>query len=89
MTTLKKPVESKQLKENFVLTFGKSSFDLQVPKLDPSMARRLKKSKIRGCQQSGGEGEVSVRGLKQDFGHRQTASVRVGKFSGSSRGRPP
>jgi hypothetical protein len=46
MTTLKKPVESKQLKENFVLTFGKSSFDLQVPKLDPSMARRLKKVRL-------------------------------------------
>ena len=27
-------------------SFGKSSFDLQVPKLDPSMARRLKE--VRG-----------------------------------------
>lgn len=46
MTTLQKPTESKQLRENFVPTFGKSSFDLQVPKLNPSMAQRLKE--VRG-----------------------------------------
>jgi hypothetical protein len=45
MTSLQKPAESKQLRENFVPSFGKSFFDLQVPKLDPSMARRLKEVK--------------------------------------------
>jgi hypothetical protein len=45
MTSLQKQAESKQLRENFVPSFSKSSFDLQVPKLDPSMARRLKEVK--------------------------------------------
>ena len=45
MTALQKPSESKQLRENFSPTFEKSSFELQVPKLDPSMARRLREVK--------------------------------------------
>ncbi|KAK4021400.1 hypothetical protein OUZ56_003317 [Daphnia magna] len=42
MTSAQKPMEAKQLRENFHPSFEKSSFDLKVPVLDPSMARRLK-----------------------------------------------
>jgi hypothetical protein len=45
MTALQKPSESKQLRESFTPTFEKSSFDLQVPKLDPSMACKLREVK--------------------------------------------
>jgi hypothetical protein len=62
MTTLQKPTESKQLRENFVPTFGKSSFDLQVPKLDPSMARRLKE--VRGGDAS--KAEAKEKSLSAD-----------------------
>jgi hypothetical protein len=45
MTSLQKPTESMQLRENFFPSFDKSCFDLQVPKLDPSMVGRLKEVK--------------------------------------------
>lgn len=62
MTTPQKPEESKQLRENFIPTFEKSSFDLQVPKLDPSMARRLKEVREREASKS----EVKKKSLSAD-----------------------
>ena len=52
MTLPQKPSESKQLRESFVPAFEKSSFDLQVPKLDPSMARRLKEVRGEGASKA-------------------------------------
>ena len=60
-----KPVESKQLRENFVPSFGKSSFDLQVPKLDPSMARRLKE--VKGGEASKAEAKEKALVLASQF----------------------
>lgn len=62
MTTPQKPEESKQLRENFIPTFEKSSFDLQVPKLDPSMARRLKEVREREASKA----EVKKKSLSAD-----------------------
>lgn len=61
MTSPQKPTKSKQLRENFVPAFEKSSFDLQVPKLDPSYSCKQSRSKDRG------PGSIAV----QDFGHRE------------------
>ncbi len=53
MTSAQKPTEAKQLRENFHPSFEKGSFDLKVPVLDPSMARRLKE--VRGGEASKAE----------------------------------
>lgn len=63
MTAAQKPAEAKQLRANFVPSFGKSSFDLQVPKLDPSMARRLKE--VRGGEASKAEGKEKALAASQ------------------------
>ncbi|KZS10480.1 Uncharacterized protein APZ42_025044 [Daphnia magna] len=53
MTSAQKPMEAKQLRENFHPSFEKGSFDLKVPVLDPYMARRLKE--VRGGEASKAE----------------------------------
>ena len=53
ITTTQKPTETKHLRENFHPSFEKSTFDLKVPTLDPSMARRLKE--VRGGEASKAE----------------------------------
>ncbi|KAI9565167.1 hypothetical protein GHT06_008943 [Daphnia sinensis] len=63
MTSTQKPAEAKQLRENFVPSFGKSSFDLQVPKLAPSMARRLKE--VRGGEASKAEAKEKALAASQ------------------------
>lgn len=75
--------------QNSIPSFEKSSFDLQVPRLDPSMARRPKEVRGGEARKSGGEREVPGHGSIQEFGHRQAAPVRVGKCRYSSRSRPP
>ncbi|EFX61988.1 hypothetical protein DAPPUDRAFT_120679 [Daphnia pulex] len=63
MTAAQKPAEAKQLRESFVPSFGKNSFDLQVPKLDPSMARRLKE--VRGGEASKAEAKEKALAASQ------------------------
>ena len=63
MTSAQKPADAKQLRENFVPSFGKSSFDLQIPKLDPSMARRLKE--MRGGEASKAEAKEKALAASQ------------------------
>jgi hypothetical protein len=63
MTAAQKPAEAKQLRENFVPSFGKNSFDVQVPKLDPSMARRLKE--MRGGEASKAEAKEKTLAASQ------------------------
>jgi hypothetical protein len=63
MTAAQKPAKAKQLRENFVSSFGKNSFDVQVPKLDPSMARRLKE--MRGGEASKAEAKEKTLAASQ------------------------
>ena len=45
MTSQLKSADSKQIGEDFVPSFDSKTFDLQVPKLDHTMSRRVKEVK--------------------------------------------